>query len=301
MKKIIYCLIVFFVAVAVVDVLFGMACRYLNSNAKGGDTANHHYITMTQTEPVIIMGSSRAIHHYKPNIMEDSLGLGVYNCGLDGNGILFQYGRLELLLERYRPKIIIYDVYPIFDIYGSDVVRDLGWLRRWYGHESLDSLFVDISPSEKYKLKSNLYRYNGSFIQMISDNINPIQTVTYKGYKPLYGIVDYEPDSDDDPVVEWNPLKLMYFRKFIDLCSRNDIKLVVVYSPNLGKKESTSFNCLTELCKTYDIPVIDYYGGGEFNDSTKFFKDATHLNDEGAEAFTRSIIRHIKPVIYSAN
>lgn len=297
MKKFLIYILIFFGIVVCIDFIFGLACGYFNANAKGGDTANHYYITNTQTEPVIIMGSSRAIHHYVPEILEDSLGKGVYNCGLDGNGILFQYGRLALLLERYKPEVLIYDVMPLFDISSPDLERDLGWLRRWYGHEVLDSIFNDIEPSENWKMKSNLYRYNGSFIQMVTDYIHPFQTVSYKGYKPVEGVIDYVPEYREQKINEWHPIKLKYFKKLINICKENGIHLIVAYSPQVGKKSSAEYTRLTELCKTNDIPVIDYYGGSCFNDFLSFFKDASHLNDKGAREYTRSFVSKLRPLI----
>lgn len=297
MKKFIIYIVIFLAIVVCIDFMFGIACRFLNANAKGGDTANHCHITATQTEPIIIMGSSRAIHHYVPEILEDSLGKGVYNCGVDGNGILFQYGRLSLLLERYKPEVLIYDVMPDFDISSPDVERDLGWLRRWYGHEVLDSLFHDISLSENWKMKSNLYRYNGSFIQMATDWLHPLQTVTDNGYKPMAGVIDYKPVYKDEAIHEWHPLKHKYFCKLINLCKENGIRLIVAYSPQVGKTNSLEYTRVTELCKANDIPVIDYYGGGIFNDSLSYFSDATHLNDRGARAYSKSIVSRLRPLL----
>lgn len=297
MRKFLIYTLIFFCVIFFIDIIFGVICRHLNSHASGGDTANHYNITMVQTDSVLIMGSSRAIHHYDAKILEDSMHTSVYNCGLDGNGILFQYGRLSLILQRYRPKAIIYDAIYTFDISKESAAeRDLRWLRRWSGNHALDSLIDDISSNEKYKLKSNFYTYNTDFIQMLSDNLHPMQEITYKGYKPLYGTIDYTPESYDEEIVEWSPLKLKYFKKFIELCKSNDIKLVVVYSPWYGKKSSKPYTRLTELCQEEGIPVIDYYGGGIFNDSTHLFKDASHMNDDGAKSFTRNIAQRLHKI-----
>lgn len=297
MRKFLILIALFFGVVAVVDVLFGIACDYLNSHAKAGDTDNHYNITMSQTEPVLIMGSSRAIHHYDPAILEDSLGMGVYNCGVDGNGILFQYGRLSLILERYRPRLIIYDAINSFDISRDDAQKNLGWLRRWYGHNSIDSLLEDMSAFELLKLKSSLYRYNGSFMQMLSDNIHPQQEIAYHGFKPLRGIINYEPKKEEEPIAEWLPLKLKYFQKFIETCRANDIGIVMVYSPWYNKTSSETYARLTELCVANDIPVIDYYGGGEFNESRELFKDASHLNENGAALFSKSVASQLRSLV----
>lgn len=299
MKKFITYILLFFAIIAVVDILFGLVCRYLNSHAKGGDTASHYNITINQTDSILILGSSRAIHHYNPHVLEDSLGISVHNCGVDGNGILFQYARLSLILERHTPKMVIYDAIPKFDISAEDdIMRNLKWLRRWHGNPAIDSIFNDISKSEKYKLLSNMYKYNGDFIQMISDNIKPMQGIAYKGYKPMYGTIDYEPSDAPDKIIEWHPIKLKYFKSLINTCRSKDITLVIVYSPWYKKDSSIAYTRLSELCNEYNIPIIDYYGGGILNDSTQFFSDASHLNDDGANAFSKSIAPRIRTFLH---
>lgn len=56
---------------------------------------------------ILIFGSSRAAHHYVPSILSDSLDMSCYNCGMDGNGIIYGYGKLKTITARYYPKIVI--------------------------------------------------------------------------------------------------------------------------------------------------------------------------------------------------
>lgn len=295
MKKYLLYITCFFLAVFIADLVVGQACEYLSSHAKGGDTQSHFQITRQQKAPVIIMGSSRAVHHYIPKHMEDSLGVEVYNCGVDGNGILFQYGRLSMILKRYTPKVIIYDAVPSFDISTtSDIAKDLKWLKRWYGEAVLDTLIRDISPTERLKLRSNLYKYNGAIFQMLSDNIRPQQDVQYHGYKPIYETMEYYTPSGTDSIVDWHPLRKKYFEKFIRLCHDNNIALVVVFSPWYGKQSSLPYTHLTDLCNKENIQIIDFYGGSPLNDRKDLFADVSHLNDEGATIFTDSIINILR-------
>ena len=79
---------IFFSIVAVIDCGFGVICDYLNSHSKGGDTKDRYYIAKQTSEDLLMMGSSRMHHHYVTEIVEDSLHMSAYNCGVDGNGIL---------------------------------------------------------------------------------------------------------------------------------------------------------------------------------------------------------------------
>ena len=69
---------------------------------------------------ILIFGSSRAAHHYVPSILSDSLDMSCYNCGLDGNGIIYGYGKLKTITARYYPKIVILDIQPTFDLFTND-------------------------------------------------------------------------------------------------------------------------------------------------------------------------------------
>lgn len=297
MKKFLIHIFIFFAIVAIIDIGFGFVGRYLNSHAKGGDTYNHFYIANEMKDSVLIFGSSRAIHHFNPKILEDSLGMKVYNCGLDGNGILYNYGRLLTILDRYKPKMIIYDIMPSYDIKPDDHTKYLQWQKRWYDRQGIKEIFEDINPLERYKMVSNLYRYNTSFIQMFSDNIKPQQTI-YKGYKPLYEEIDYDiVDNIPQNAVIWDNLKMEYFRKFVELCQENGVELIISYSPWYKVKDSHIFDVFNKFAAEYNLPVIDLYADPELAYSPENFADASHLNSVGADKFTSkfySILKKLK-------
>lgn len=287
-------IIVFFVVVFLLDRGFGLMCSYLNSHAKGGDTLNHYYIANEMTDSVLIFGSSRAIHHFNPKILEDSLGMTAYNCGLDGNGILYNYGRLLTILNRYTPRMIIYDVIPSFDMEKDDYTKYLQWQKRWYDVDGIAEIFHDVNPMEDVKMQSNLYRYNTSFIQMASDNIRPLQDISYKGYKPLEGRMNYESKEMESNPALWDDLKLSYFRKFIELCKENDIELVISYSPWYNAKDSRIYDGFSKLIDEYDLELIDLFSDSELVHNKDYFADASHLNSEGADAFTSKFVSVLK-------
>lgn len=125
MKKYLKNIIIFFAVIFCIDVTFGYICRYLNLHAKGGDTKNNYEISMKIQSDVLFFGSSRCLHHYDPKIIEDSLCMTSYNCGVDGNGILYQYGQFRIILNRYIPKVVVFDIVEDYDIKKDDYTRHL--------------------------------------------------------------------------------------------------------------------------------------------------------------------------------
>lgn len=300
MKKYVLYIFVFFVVVAMVDVSFGFVCRYLNSHAKGGDTKNHYDIAMNIDAEVLMFGSSRCIHHYVPSILEDSLGMTAYNCGLDGNGILYQYSRLRMILNRYTPRVIVYDVTPAFDVAEGDNYKNLSWQKRFYDIPGVSDVFMDVNPMEKYKMFSQLYRYNSSFIQMLSDNIHPLQNVDGAGYKPMYGTMNYEPKLKERElkVIEWDSLKRKYFEKFCLLCKQKGIVLIVAYSPSYKVTTSIEYNAITDFCDRNNILLMDNCHNSDFSECRDYFADSSHLNDVGAREYTKYFAAELKKEVF---
>lgn len=286
MKKFLLYILIFGLVVALLDAGFGRLCTYLNSHAKGGDTYNHYYIANEMSDSVLIFGSSRAIHHFNPAILEDSLNETVYNCGLDGNGIIYNYGRLLTVLNHYKPKMIIYDVIPSFDMVQDDCSKYLQWQKRWYDVPGVSEIFHDVNSAEDFKMLSNFYRYNTTFIQMLSDNIKPLQHVSFKGYKPLTGIIDYDVSDSDSEPAQWSELKLLYFTKFVQLCKENGIKLIISYSPWYKAKDSEIYKEFTKFAEDNGVDIIDLYADPEISDEKTYFVDASHLNANGADVFS---------------
>ena len=115
MKKFLLKVVLFLACVVIMDLVFGYGFSWLRSHAKGGSTANCEYIANRVEEDIIILGSSRATHHYIPQIIEDSLGMSCYNCGEEGNGVILAYGRLKMLTNRYKPQLILYEITSGYD------------------------------------------------------------------------------------------------------------------------------------------------------------------------------------------
>ena len=211
MKKFVGKVLLFLVGLVFLDFLVGMGGKYLVSHAKGGDTGLSNYICRQMKDECIIFGSSRGMHHYDPNIISDSLGMSCWNCSLDGNGIILMYGRYKMLSARYTPKVLIYDVCTSFDLIAGDNHKYLGGLRYYYDEPSVDSIFWSVDEKERYKMMSNCYRYNSQWLQLISDNVHPLQS-NDKGYKPMDMKMVYKPKKSEEQkeAFLYDSLKLYY-------------------------------------------------------------------------------------------
>ena len=82
MKRFIFKVALFFAIVAVVDMLVSFTGIYLQTHAKSGHTMRVNNLMMKDNHDVIIMGSSRAHHHYDTPFLSSALNMDVYNAGI---------------------------------------------------------------------------------------------------------------------------------------------------------------------------------------------------------------------------
>lgn len=295
MKRLIKRIFVFLIMLVGLDLLSGFIFREMTKKAKGGDTARNEYIANKVDAPILIFGSSRAIHHYVPKIFRDSLGMDCYNCGQDGMGIILFYGRYKMITQRYIPKVIVYDVLSGFDLEQGDNYSYIGWLKPYYDIPGIDSIFWKITPNERVKMCSQLYRYNGKILQMLLDNIKKTKE-DESGYRPAFGTMAYEPQKNtDDRLICLDSIKLYYWEKFIAECHKNGTELIFALSPFYGGNNSVrlKYAAIFDFSKKYGIPVINHYNDSDIINQKDLFMDSFHMNYKGAEMYSKKIVGEI--------
>jgi hypothetical protein len=159
-------------------------------------------------------------------------------------------------------------------------------------------MIAAISPNEKWKLYSSFYRYNSTCISVLG-GLTVVPT-RQGGFVPLKGTMDYEPlpikeDDINKSYCTLDATKEHYLRQFIETCQSKDIKLVFAHSPYyLGTSMAPSFPLVQKLCKEYKVAYIDCVDVFSIAGHKEFFKDSSHLNEDGADMYTRYFVSRIK-------
>lgn len=295
MKKFILNILIFFGIVAVIDLAAGKMFWYLQSTMAGGRTGAEYYACKESNEDVIIMGSSRAQHHYVPQIITDSLGLSCYNAGWDGNGIIMQYGRWKMMLERFTPKVLIYDITTYYDLDLNDNMAYIDRLKPFCGDRLIKDYVSSIFPLERIKLNSQLYRYNYKFLEMIFDCLKG-KGDDNRGYFPLYGQIRPEAiKTKKMKDITIDNQKIHYLDQLAKECKESNTKLVFVISPTFNRISNFDEYLvpIEKIAEKYDVQLFSYYDS-IFSSNQECFKDSEHLNDEGARAYTSELISRIQ-------
>lgn len=300
MKKFIFKLCLFFLLLVAIDIVFGYVMGEVYKRIDVGGAGRDNYICNKLTDDVLIFGSSRAEKHYNTQMLSDSLRVPCYNCGESGCGIILAYGRLLMLLERYTPKTIIYEVTPSFDFLdGKDNHKYLYRLKRHYDRVGIDSICWSVDPTERYKMMSGMYRHNSSFFQNLIVYLTKVSDDTgIRGFRPenvemdtmkiKKGRISY--DSRQGYV--YDSLKIQYIEKFLN--KTKDMNLVFVVSPVWYGQDTLVLNPIKEICKKRDAQLIDFSNNPKYVHNNEYFKDGTHLNARGADEFTRDLIVELR-------
>ncbi len=295
MKRFILRTLSFLLILVVADFSLGQAFAFMQSHAIGGNNGRVNYVCNKTSEDILIFGSSRASHHYNPQILTDSLGLSAFNCGERGNGIILNYGRLLMIEERYKPKVIIYEVTYSFDLLKDDNHKYLGYLKSYYDRPGIKEIFQSVDKTEQWKMKSLLYRYNSNFLSIMADRFLPINSMGTKGFLPLSGELDtlkIRRKGDDNQHVGFDSLKLDYIQKFIDHCK--DVKLIFAVSPSWYGISPDLLRPIYDICKEQDIPLLDFSNDPKYVHNNAYSKDGAHMNARGADEFTRDVVKELK-------
>ncbi len=299
MKKFLIHIAVFFAIVAVVDFSLGKLFHYLQSTKAGGRTGAEYYACEKSNEDIIIMGSSRASHHYVPEIITEKTGLSCFNAGQDGNGIILQYGRWKMISERYTPKLIIYDINARFDLAESDNMTYVDRLKPYCNNASVKNYVASIFPMERIKLMSCMYRFNYKFLEMTFDCIQNENYMGTAGYIPLSGHIRDEIVNGALPVrrasIDYDDVKLYYLEQLVKEATGMGTNIVFVVSPSWkgGSYSEKVFQNIKKITEKYGVNMYLCLDS-DLCDNPDYFEDSSHLNDKGAQKFTNTFLSFIK-------
>jgi len=295
MKKFLLKLSIFSIIVVVADLSLGTVFK-LYAYTKGGEIGKTYRIMTYEQPDLLILGSSRACHHYVPDILEDSLDLVTYNAGLDGQGTVTGYVFFEGIATRSFPKIIICEITPAFDMFESSSVI-LNNFYPYVNSKSIRSLITDFDDNAQYKLYSNGYRLNSAIFRLIPSIFKELDSD--HGYKPSYGKLNPTELKEQSKRLSTkvSPIKEKYLRRLIEETQSNGCKLCFAISPSYGGEELSIYQDELSIINEYNLPVLNHLNDKNFIDNPNLFSDRVHLNDTGAREYTKVVAQQIKEYI----
>ncbi len=262
--------------------------------------SKYTYGILETASDIVIVGSSRANHHYIPSIISDFTGLKCFNLGSGGEDIYYDYAVIKLIMESHTPRLIILDITDReFELRENNVKKFSELLPFYKTSYSIREIVKSSNLLERTRLLSALYPFNSQianiFYSLIKKGNNP--NLTMDGYIPLFGQVAlskviYKRKQD----VPLDYSKIDRVVEIAALCQRRNIKLLLVASPCYidFKGEHLSLDILTDLVRVYGTEVWNYEQDINFTADKTLFKDELHLNHNGAVKYSKMIAGRIK-------
>ncbi|MEI6348822.1 MAG: hypothetical protein WCP69_12820 [Bacteroidota bacterium] len=290
-------LVLFLLLLFALDFGIGHLLQFYYYKQKSGVLYRTTYALDSTKAEVLVFGASTANHNYIPKILQDSLKMSCYNVAKDGEPIFYHFALLHSILNRYTPKIVILDV-ALSQFYLDANNESYDKLSSLYpyvcNHPDLLNIISLKGEFEKYKLLSKIYPYNSLLLTIISGNWDSSlnNKKDFNGYVPLYNhwnqslLVDSIKESN-----EVDSLKLYYFENFIKECKNHKVDLYLVLSPVYKNfiYEQKSLTVVKKLSLKYGFKFCNFLNDSIYLQRPDLFSDKTHLNDKGAQFYTKKI------------
>lgn len=284
------------------DVSFGVLMKTLDRRAAllCPESDKTRYLLHDVKADVLVVGASEVEFSYRPDILMDSLGMSVYNCGKNGQRLYYQATVVNSILDRFTPKLLIWSVSPN-SLTPLEDDKDKTSVFKPYYHQDpyCRQLLQKRSWYEKYKMISYFYTYNSVFHSSIINSIKPIKTNTVYGYKPIAKSVsrpEYKETHWKDSPDEQS---IFLFENTVCRLKEKGIPTFFVFSPNYSYGDYHNLNSY-KLLKNIIVSngyllTEDYYHHPSLMHNY-YFKDKDHLTEEGVEMFSELLAHELKTI-----
>ena len=302
-KKFLLKLLIVLTGMAIADVAVGGLMGHFYFRIRHGEQARTTYAVDSANPEILILGSSRASHHYIPAIIEDSLGMSCYNAGKDKQGVFYSLAILKAVCARHRPQGVILDITPFSFETKESALDQLSILLPYYRqHPEIRAIVDKRSGWEWLKTKSLLYCYNSLPLQILFNNISAEREAgAENGYVPLYNKWNpnsYVKESREQENSPADSTIVKAFEEIILIAKKLQIPLVVTVSPiySAAGIHTQTMRLAKEICAGKGVYFFDFSQFKTLIVNANLFSDRQHLNNSGAVLFSGLLCNDLRPV-----
>jgi hypothetical protein len=259
---------------------------------------------------IIITGSSRAISHYDPRIIEAVTGRTAFNLGRNGSQTDMQLAVLKTYLAHNRnPKLLLHNL-DAFSFVTTREVYDPAQYVPFLDEPDIYAALHHINPELWWKAKY-LPVYGYAVEDMRFNWILGLRGFFgwspredfFSGFNPRVGhwtadFENFKATHGSGASFDIEPAGVGIVEDLIRVCRDRGIKLVFVYSPEyremqrLTKNRAEIFAKFRELSNRYNVPIWDF-SDWDNADNHDLFRNSQHLNAEGAKVFSQDLANRL--------
>ena len=256
-----------------------------------------------------VFGSSRAFIHINPQILETELKQTVYNFGLNGSKFKMQYYRFNLYLKHNpKPKTIVWNLDTFSFSHIDEVFQPNQYAPFMLWNFNLYEALKDYKQTTIWDFILPLYRYRNQTYWKEQIASAKKEILEKDGFFREDGFKSYNREWK----VNWKKLKkknaefdsqeYVLLEKLIKKCKKQNIQLIFTIAPEFYKGQDYMLNrdeIVSSYKKTlskYNLPLLDY-SDDSISHQQKYFYNTTHMNNVGADFFTKKLASDLKPYI----
>lgn len=257
---------------------------------------------------LVVLGSSRAVVHISPEIIDTLLGLESYNLGLNGFNFLLHKHRFDFYLEKNNPpKYIIH----CLDVHGLEKKKELFQDTQFLPYldnaiiKNLTKKYEGLTLSD-YHIPFFRYRKHHDLIRVGLEEFFNTKHYTSNKKKGHYTYdkswvnKPYETLKNRYPInIDLDSIVYQQFENYLSEAKKNGIEVFLVYPPYYEEAQNVTVNraemiaIYQNLAEKYEFPFWDYSSDSLSLDK-KYFMDYNHLNKKGMEIFSTRIGNRLK-------
>lgn len=187
MKRTFILFFAFISCLACIDFLLGYILKpiLISEPDASNNHSNFKQSLFNKSGDILILGASRANHHYNSSIISQHFNMIVYNAGVDGDNIITTRVQFESMLSRKTPQLVLLDI-SAGQLKGQWESMLLSH-KCYYGSNKYYTQVVNdiFSLYDKIFLLSNMYRFNEAIPDILFSYI--IGNKGCDGYMPMIG------------------------------------------------------------------------------------------------------------------
>ncbi len=305
-RRVLLLALLFLAGAFAVDRVLGLLLASAFERLETGEQAGLANYGVRQTDAeIVVFGSSRAVFHVDPALLEEALGLSAFNAGAPGQGIAYARGIQSLLLERgSRARLFLLQVDPK-DLWGSDPAL-IQRLAPFYGESpALDALLESASPMAPFKLQVATYRYNSMVFPMLA-NLLRERPSPGNGYRVIPADRPQDLNPRHEEAGAPGPIRedmSALFADFIRAGRVRGVQVALVDGPRWTPRGPRAIDLaahphLESLAREHGAEwiLLDASAEPRFAES-RYFADSAHLNREGAAIFSQRLAERLAPLV----
>lgn len=302
--------------IAVVAITLFMISR-ISFILEGKTTYENYAAFMSDSEDydVWLLGSSHVRYGFFPMELWNDYGITSYNISSDSNTLAVSYWVFKQALKQSKPKVLVLDIY---DCSPNDIVYSWEFTHDATGifPISLDKIKMVSDLSRNPEWTNHYGELTGTRPELVfklaafHDRWQKITSTDFWTYEDFVNKSKARKGIKINPLIvpskkeknkignsaRYDSIAKEYLERIIDLCNKNEVKLVLINTGFNGNEEMELFaDSIPDIAKENNIDYIDYTDLDLIDYTCDFHTigENTHVNVSGAIKLTRYLGQYL--------